>query len=1064
MKINQQWWITENLKTIRYKDGTEIPLITDPVEWSNLTSPGYCWYKNDSTNYANTYGALYNFYTVNSGDLCPIDWHMPSDTEWTAMENFLIANEYNYDGSIDNDGDRSTLNKIAKSLAESYGWNYSAGIGTVGNTDYPAKINATRFSALPSGCRFSNGIFNGDGMYCIWWTSTEYSPTNPWTRSISYSSDSVYRSYSFSPVGISVRCLRDSSQYNYLTITDKKLEPVMKLDLINGNTIDTIIISSACSDRIINVTSIYTNTSLFTPNLTSFYLLPGESIQLTVSLNAPERETYYYDTLNIESDDPFIPLIVVPLTGYLKKDTIIDNRDGKIYKVVKIGQQWWMAENLNIGTLVESTIADTIHSDVYDNEIIEKYCIDNLADNCTIYGGFYDWNEMMNYNPEEGSRGICPSGWHIPSDDDWRILEIYLGMDSIDTYLTGFRGSYEGLELKPGGSTGFNSLYTGYRNSTGVLGDYVYCLWWTSTLANDQSAYIRYWKTTTTAIARSIFDTNYGFSVRCVKNSGTPGIFTLQDSLVAWYPFNGNANDESGNGYNGTVYGATLTTDRFGKNNSAFSFDGIDDYIKLPDKARFQPNTSYSVSFWLKTSQTSRFDLMDQRISSGSPDYYNFGIIGNEENGQISFNFPQYSPSSQLIVYNTNFNNNEWNNLLFIKDPESKNMSIYINGKIVAEKEFEDCDFAINGSLMIGKNYHNSGHFNGVFDNLRIYNRVLAGIEIDSLYHEGFLINITSNINNVSCSGKTDGSIELTLNDEADHYRFNWSTGDTTSILDSLAAGEYSVSINDENNAVAGFETFMITEPLPILIDTLDYNFINCFSDSSGEIHVTAEGGTGNFQYSLSDDNVWQEYGIFTGLYSGKYIVSIMDENECGIKTDTITIEQNDRLSALDIVGKAEAVEYELTSYSISPTQGSKYEWFVTGGNITSGQNTNALTVHWITSGTGEIKVIETTADNCKRDTARLLVIISGIFNNEINQAELIIIPNPFNESAILHFNNPEGSQYKLYIMDLSGKVLRIVDNITISEYVLEKGDLKEGLYFIELRGPNIYRGKIIIE
>ena len=76
----------------------------------------------------------------------------------------------------------------------------------------------------------------------------------------------------------------------------------------------------------------------------------------------------------------------------------------------------------------------------------------------------------------------------------------------------------------------------------------------------------------------------------------------------------------------------------------------------------------------------------------------------------------------------------------------------------------------------------------------------------------------------------------------------------------------------------------------------------------------------------------------------------------------------------------------------------------------------------------------------------------------------LLVYPNPFNRSTRLSFNNPEGYPYSLYIMDITGKVCRIVDKITTSEYVLEKRDLKEGFYFVELNGPKIYRGKIMVE
>jgi len=82
----------------------------------------------------------------------------------------------------------------------------------------------------------------------------------------------------------------------------------------------------------------------------------------------------------------------------------------------------------------------------------------------------------------------------------------------------------------------------------------------------------------------------------------------------------------------------------------------------------------------------------------------------------------------------------------------------------------------------------------------------------------------------------------------------------------------------------------------------------------------------------------------------------------------------------------------------------------------------------------------------------------------DFEQNSLFIYPNPLYNSTTIQLENPEGNPYSLYIMDLTGKVCRLVDNITTSEYVLEKGDLKEGFYFVELRGPKVYRGKIVIE
>ncbi|MCD4768678.1 MAG: fibrobacter succinogenes major paralogous domain-containing protein [Bacteroidales bacterium] len=89
VKIGNQWWMVENLKVTKYNDGTAIPLVTDNTAWTNLTTPGYCWYNNDEATIKNPYGALYNWHTVNTSKLCPTGWHVPSDAEWTKLRNYL---------------------------------------------------------------------------------------------------------------------------------------------------------------------------------------------------------------------------------------------------------------------------------------------------------------------------------------------------------------------------------------------------------------------------------------------------------------------------------------------------------------------------------------------------------------------------------------------------------------------------------------------------------------------------------------------------------------------------------------------------------------------------------------------------------------------------------------------------------------------------------------------------------------------------------------------------------------------------------------------------------------
>ena len=88
VQIGNQVWLAENLKVKHYSDGESIPLVTNSGSWAALSTPGYCWYNNNEAAYKNTYGAIYNWYTVNTGKLCPSGWHVPSHTEWTTLTSF----------------------------------------------------------------------------------------------------------------------------------------------------------------------------------------------------------------------------------------------------------------------------------------------------------------------------------------------------------------------------------------------------------------------------------------------------------------------------------------------------------------------------------------------------------------------------------------------------------------------------------------------------------------------------------------------------------------------------------------------------------------------------------------------------------------------------------------------------------------------------------------------------------------------------------------------------------------------------------------------------------------
>jgi len=181
--IGSQTWMAENLKTTKYNDGTSIPIVTDGTAWAALSTPGYCWYNNDEATYKAIYGALYNWYTVGTGKLCPTGWHVPSDAEWTTLTTYL-GGEYVAGGKLKETGTTHWTNTNE--------W----------------VTNEMGFTALPGGNRINGGAFSSVGLIGDWWSDTE-TGAYVWYRLMFYSGINVGRSSSGKQIGSSVRCVRD---------------------------------------------------------------------------------------------------------------------------------------------------------------------------------------------------------------------------------------------------------------------------------------------------------------------------------------------------------------------------------------------------------------------------------------------------------------------------------------------------------------------------------------------------------------------------------------------------------------------------------------------------------------------------------------------------------------------------------------------------------------------------------------------------------------------------------------------------------------------------------------
>ncbi len=203
----------------------------------------------------------------------------------------------------------------------------------------------------------------------------------------------------------------------------------------------------------------------------------------------------------------------------------LDERDGQSYATVQIGTQCWMAENLNIGTMTPG-----VHHT--QNGILEKHCYDDDTANCNIYGGLYEWGEMMHYNTTPGVKGICPPGWHIPTDEEWCTLENFIDSDTVPCDIIGYRGTDAGGNLKETGnshwlspnvgatnSSNFTALPAGWRWYHGLFsGITTTAFFWSSTEYDTNNAMDRFLENEYGQSGRGWHSKEGAHSVRCLKD------------------------------------------------------------------------------------------------------------------------------------------------------------------------------------------------------------------------------------------------------------------------------------------------------------------------------------------------------------------------------------------------------------------------------------------------------------------------------------------------------------------------------------------------------------------
>lgn len=182
--IGNQVWMAENLRTTILNDGSEIPLVENADIWSNLTSPGYCWYNNDEASFKDAYGALYNGYTIITEKLCPSGWHIPERQDWQALRNFL--------------GDSTAVGGKLKESGTIHWLSPNTGAD-----------NSSGFTGRGSGIRYFEGTFSSILSFSSLWSSTITQTDELWYTGLFYAGADFLMDHRNEKYGFSVRCLKN---------------------------------------------------------------------------------------------------------------------------------------------------------------------------------------------------------------------------------------------------------------------------------------------------------------------------------------------------------------------------------------------------------------------------------------------------------------------------------------------------------------------------------------------------------------------------------------------------------------------------------------------------------------------------------------------------------------------------------------------------------------------------------------------------------------------------------------------------------------------------------------
>jgi hypothetical protein len=561
------------------------------------------------------------------------------------------------------------------------------------------------------------------------------------------------------------------------------------------------------------------------------------------------------------------------------------------------------------------------------------------------------------------------------------------------------------------------------------------------------------------------------FTISTIISFSQVPSYVPTNGLVGWWPFNGNANDESGNGNHGTVMnGATIINDRFGLSNKALSLDGIDDRVMINLINNFSNSTT--ISLWYKSSSQNGGPFVHiGQDNGGSPhcNGFNIGKGGTSLNNQGNDLISGYSG---VGYYDSNVSgaSGQWHHVVLTKS--NNILNFYLNGLFVAtinsSNVITPANFVFFGSTSSGF----STLYNGFLDDIAIYSRVLNQLEITDLYNSCLnpIANITTQGNTSICQGS---SVNLNAS-TGSNYTYEWYkngqliNGATASIYQAITSGNYTVKVVNGACSATSSQTAITVNPLPTATITPQGNTTFC---QGGFVNLVASGGS-TYQW-----NTGAQTASISANQAGTFTVNVFNQYNCqasASQTVTVNTNPNVTLSSIPSVVYKTSAPIQLVgnpsggTYSGDAVSGNTF----TPANASLGQKVISYSYTSQQGCSGSVSqttiVADTVGNVCSTyDTLRIKVkFTAGLYANTTNTVKFY--PNPTNDILFIDNGNYQAmSGYSIKIVSLTGTVVYNQPITTQQVQISMNQFAVKGLYFAQIFDPNnqlVDAKKIVLE